>query len=268
MTQPLHSSPKVGVFDSGVGGLSVLRAMLRERTDVPLHYVADAAHAPYGEREPGHTIERSLKITQHLVREGARVVVVACNTATACAIDTLRERFPEVRFVGVEPGLKPAAQRSRTRRIGVMATTATINSARFRALVDRHAHGCTVTEVACPGLAAAIELGEEGHAEVHGLLDGICRTFVQARVDTVVLGCTHYTFVTDALVARLGAEVQVLDTADAISRQALGQWSPTPVGQVPQGPTLRLETTGEPEALGRVFTAWMGFETRARHVDI
>jgi glutamate racemase len=233
-----------------------------------MHYVADTANSPYGERDADHTIERSIKITQHLIREGANVVVVACNTATACAIDTLRAQFTGVRFVGVEPGIKPAAQMSRTQRIGVMATSATLKSARFRTLVERHAQGCRVTEVACPGLAAAIERGKDGVAEIDRLLDVFCQELTQARVDTLVLGCTHYPFVAEALVARLGPGIRLVDTASAISKQTFGQWA----ADIPNRPAvqaaLRLETTGEPTPLSRFCESWLIGLYAVKHVSI
>ena len=129
----------IGVFDSGVGGLSVLRALRATLPGVTLRYFADSAHAPYGGREARHVVERSIALSQRLVDDGARLIVVACNTATVQAIDTLRERWPSLPFVGVEPGIKPAAAQTRNGRVAVMATAATVSSARVQRLVLDHA---------------------------------------------------------------------------------------------------------------------------------
>ncbi|TXC65920.1 glutamate racemase [Piscinibacter aquaticus] len=186
------STPCVGMFDSGVGGLSILRAVRERLPYAPLRYVADSAFAPYGERSDAEILDRCLRITEHLLALGARVIVVACNTATAVAIDALRARHPTVRFVGIEPGVRPAVSASRTRRIGVMATSATLRSERIAALLRRDASDCRVHLQACRGLAAAIERGRRDDAELRALVElhaGAVRT---AGVDTVALGCTHY----------------------------------------------------------------------------
>ncbi len=210
--------PHVGIFDSGVGGLSILRALLRECPQARFSYVADTAYAPYGQRAPQDIHARSVHLTQHLLDQGVDCVVVACNTATTQAIDVLRQAFPHRPFVGVEPGIKPAAAASRSGRVGVMATPGTLASARFEALVQRHAAHCAVTRVPCPGLASAIEAGLP-NAEVEALLDVFCQPLRAAQVDTVALGCTHYPFVADRVAARLGPAVWIVDTAEAVARR-------------------------------------------------
>ncbi|ASM78201.1 Glutamate racemase [Vitreoscilla filiformis] len=210
--------PHVGIFDSGVGGLSILRALLRACPQARFSYVADTAYAPYGQRAPQDIHARSVHLTQHLFDQGVDCVVVACNTATTQAIDMLRQAFPHRPFVGVEPGIKPAAAASRSGRVGVMATPGTLASARFEALVQRHAAHCAVTRVPCPGLASAIEAGLP-NAEVEALLDVFCQPLRAAQVDTVALGCTHYPFVADRVAARLGPAVRIVDTAEAVARR-------------------------------------------------
>lgn len=255
----------IGVFDSGVGGLSVLRALHRQRPDCAFLYVADSGHAPYGERDVAHVVDRSLKIAQYMAAQGARMVVVACNTATAAAIDALRERFAHLALVGVEPGVKPAATASRNKRIGVMATPSTLASARFATLVQRHAPGCLVVPQACPGLAAAIEHGGAADVEIDALLDRYTKPLTEAQVDTVVLGCTHYPFVADRIAKRLGANVTILDTADAVARHALNLHGTS--GLV-SSPDVRLQTTGETSVLERLALAHLGLPTAARFVNI
>jgi glutamate racemase len=246
----------IGVFDSGVGGLSVLRALRRRLPDAPLHYLADSAYAPYGDRTPDEVIARSRHLTSHLLAQGARMIVVACNTATTTAIAALRSEWPQVPFVGVEPGVKPAAARSRNRRIGVLATRRTIASARLRSLVEQHAAGCNVVLQPCPGLADAIEQGDTNGAAIDALLDRHCQALRDADVDTVVLGCTHYPFVADRLQSRLGEHVILIDTADAVAERIAQLWALD--ADCPAGAEIRLETTGDPLRLGQFAHRWLG----------
>lgn len=258
------AAPTIGVFDSGVGGLSVLRALHRMRPEHPMHYIADSAHAPYGDKPPAEVIERSLRLADHLLQRGAGLLVVACNTATAWAIDALRARHPGLPLVGVEPGVKPAASMSRSHRIAVMATTATLASPRFATLVERHAPDCEVLRLPCPGLAAAIEQGAEGHDAVNQLLDRHLAALRGSGVDVVVLGCTHYPFVADRIAQRLDPGVQLLDTADAVARQALrllGE-APTALGG-PSWSGLRLESTGDIGVLQHMARTWLQVEVIA-----
>lgn len=269
MTLPTRTAPHalIGVFDSGVGGLSVLRALHAKRPDADLHYIADSAHAPYGDRDAAHVIERSICLTDHLVQLGADMVVVACNTATAWAIEHLRQRHPRLLLVGVEPGVKPAAASSPGQRIGVMATPGTLASARFASLVARHAGRCRVTALPCPGLAAAIEQGQDGHAEVDRLLDGFCEQLRQAQVDTVVLGCTHYPFVAARIALRL-PQVQLIDTADAVATQAL-RLRAAEGGRAPdRAPQLRLQSTGDTAVLERLAREGLGLAQTAEYVQL
>jgi glutamate racemase len=259
----------IGVFDSGVGGLSVLRALHRLRPEHPLHYLADSAHAPYGDRDPDFVAQRSLRLAEHLLAQGAGMLVVACNTATAWAIDALRQRYPQLPLVGVEPGVKPAAAMSRRGRIAVMATTATLASPRFATLVERHAPGCEVVRVPCPGLAAAIELGDDGRDEVERLLDRHLRPLQDSGIDVMVLGCTHYPFVAERIALRLAPEVHLLDTADAVARQALRLLGEAP-RPAPQGPwpSLRLENTGDPAVLERMALTWLQVDVHAKRCTV
>jgi glutamate racemase len=267
LASPAALPAPVGVFDSGVGGLSVLGALHRHLPGRPLLYVADSAHAPYGDRDAPHVLRRSQRIVEHLVNQGARVVVVACNTATALAIDPLRSDFPEVDFVGVEPGVKPAALASTAKRIAVMATPATLASIRYADLVTRHAPGCEVHAVPCAGLAAAIEQGEAGYEEVERLLDRYCAPLNTLGVDTVVLGCTHYPFVAERIASRLQPGISLLDTADAVARRAATLLAPTASPHTPPK-ALQLLTTGDPKLLTRMALAGLGQDLPAARVDL
>ena len=207
----------VGVFDSGLGGLSVLRVLCDTLPGVRWLYVADSGHAPYGERSEAHVLDRSDRITRFLRDQGARTVVLACNTATAVAIDALRAQHGDLSFVGMEPGLKPALQHSA--RVGVMATEATLRSPRFAALLARWQGQAEVVCVPCPGLAQAVESGDLDALAVRALVDRYTEPLRVQGVDTVVLGCTHYPWVAPLIQAALGPEVRLIDTAQAVAAQ-------------------------------------------------
>jgi glutamate racemase len=222
---PMAADAPIGIFDSGVGGLSVLRHI---RIDLPhehLLYFADSGYAPYGERSETEIVERTLAIAQFLLAQGAKALVVACNTATAAAISALRRHYPSLIVVGIEPGLKPAAQQSRSRQVGVLATRATLASARFIALHDQlsAATGVRFHNAACIGLADQIEQGALTAAPTAQLLQGHLKTLLAQQIDTLVLGCTHYPFVQPLIeetLRSLGApEIGIIDTGVAVSRQ-------------------------------------------------
>jgi glutamate racemase len=213
-------SGRIGIFDSGVGGLSVLRALHERMPRTPMIYVGDVAHAPFGERPAAQVIDRCQRLVEYFVGRGVRLIVVACNTATSLAIEQIRQRWPMATFIGVEPGVKPAAEQSRTGRIAIMATPTTIRSLRLRRLIERYAAHLHVHLQECPGLAGAIERGVFDGAELDGLLAPACEAIRAQRVDTVVLGCTHYPFVARSIRRLLGSEVTLLDTADAVARRA------------------------------------------------
>jgi glutamate racemase len=252
--------PHVGVFDSGVGGLSVLRALVGDGPQAPFHYVADTAFAPYGERAPREIVQRARHLACRLVDEGADMVVIACNTATALAIDDLRAQWPAVQFVGIEPAVKPAMAVTRNGRVGVMATAATLASARLRDLVQRHAGGAHVFLQPCPGLATAIETDDAA-------LEDIARRHVApltaACVDTVVLGCTHYPLAREVLQRCLGDHVSLLDPAQAVAARARTLWPHPPVPAA-----LRLSATGHERSLVRAASRWLGAAAPAAHLSV
>jgi glutamate racemase len=247
----------IGVFDSGVGGLSVLRALRLARPDAPVVYVSDAAFAPYGGRDDDYLLDRANRVTQWLVEHGAVSVVVACNTATAAAIDNLRSTFADIDFVGVEPGLKPAAAASKNRRIGVLATRATLRSSRYARLKQQvlASHPDQTLEFfdqGCPGLADAIEHRNE---QLASLLQAYCRPLLAADVDTVVLGCTHYPLAGKEIAQVLGSGVRVIDTSAAVARHAAARHPVASQMQASGG--LELRATGHVEALTRAARIWV-----------
>ena len=255
--RPLH----IGIFDSGIGGLSVLRAVRRQLPQAHCTYIADARFSPWGDRPAGWVVARCLQLTTHLLGDGVDLVLVACNTASTQAISALRLRWPDRLFVGVEPGIKPAAAASRNGRVAVMATSGTLQSPRLAQLVAAHAGAAALLHLPCPGLADAIEQAGADDAALHHQLDEIAARLLAAQVDTVVLGCTHYPLVADALQARLGPGVLLVDTAEAVARQVVRQARRLSNGlAVPgsgPGGRLRLLSTGPSAALQHAARRWL-----------
>ncbi|MBU9435895.1 glutamate racemase [Burkholderia multivorans] len=208
----------IGIFDSGLGGLSVLRAVRARLPGESFVYVADTRHAPYGERDDAFITERTLAIGEWLVEQRAKALVVACNTATAQSIAAVRERLA-IPLVGVEPGIKPAVEQSASGVVGVLATQATLRSARFQALLERHGAGCRFICQPGHGLVQAVERGDTGSPALRTLLDGYLKPMLDAGADTIVLGCTHYPFLTPAIRSLIGERMTIVDTSDAIARQ-------------------------------------------------
>lgn len=212
------SRAPVGIFDSGLGGLSVLRAVRAQLPDEALIYAADSLYAPYGERDDDFIADRALAICEWLVKQGAKALVVACNTATAQSIALVREKLP-VPLVGVEPGIKPAALQSKTRVAGVLATQVTLRSVRFQGLLERYAADCRFLCQPGHGLVQAVERCDVGSAELRTLLHSYLQPMLDAGADTLVLGCTHYPFLDAAIRDIVGDRLTLIDTSVAIARQ-------------------------------------------------
>jgi len=251
----------IGVFDSGVGGLGVLREIRSLLPSMPLVYVADQAFSPYGERGLDAVRERAFAVSDYLIGEGATTVVVACNSASAAALHELRDRHPTVSFVGMEPAVKPAAGATRHGTIGVLATEATFQGELFASVVDRHARGVSVVARACPGLAAAIESGDD----VNDLVRRYTTDVVGRGADTIVLGCTHYSFVADQIRAAAGVDVEVIDPAPAVARQAVRVH--TGEDGYGSGATHYL-TTGDPERFAAQVARLTGDKVNVRDIKI
>jgi glutamate racemase len=207
--------------------------------------LADTAYAPYGNRSPEEICARSVAITEHLVAQGAALIVVACNTATAHAIEALRARWPALPFVGTEPGIKPAVSATRNGRIGLLATPATAASDRLRALIERHAGRSEVTVQGCPGIVDRIEAGDLDSAQLRTLVERYCQPLREAGVDTALLGCTHYPLIEPLWQQALGRDVNVLRIETAVARRAAALWTPSPDDR----PDLAVVTSGNPAAL-------------------
>jgi glutamate racemase len=239
---PMAADAPIGIFDSGVGGLTVLRHIRDELPDEHLLYFADSGYAPYGDRTEADIVERSLTIARFLLAQGAKALVVACNTATAAAIVALRAQYPALILVGIEPGLKPAAEQSRSKHVGVMATRATLASAKFIALRDQldQAFDVRFHNAACSGLADLIEQGALRSAPTAQLVQGHLRLLLAEQIDTLVLGCTHYPFVQplieDTLKLLGASDIRIIDTGRAVSHQLV---------RLTDNVGLRRRTTGE-----------------------
>lgn len=241
----------IGIFDSGIGGLSVLAAIARALPHADLVYLADTAHLPYGDKDDAFIRARVLKIGRHLVDQGCTLIVVACNTATAAAVAAFREAFPGTPVVGVEPGVKPAAAASKSGRIAVLATESTARSERLARLIRQHAGSVQVDVEACPGWATMVEalhldgpaFAEEARRHVEPLL--------AAGADQVVLGCTHYAFLAPVLAPIVAGRARLVDVADAVARQCVRLAGASALGQG----RLTLLATAHPERLQAALPA-------------
>jgi len=209
----------IGIFDSGVGGLSVLRHIRTLLPQESLVYFADQAHVPYGPRSQEEIRQFSDAISRLLLRQGAKLIVVACNTASGAALTHLRRVFPEIPFVGMEPAVKPAAAVTKTGKVGVLATTGTFESQRYVELMRRWGHGVQVLQSPCHGLVEKIETGELDTLSTEQLVRSCLEPMLAAGVDTLVLGCTHYPFVIPFIKRNVGNAVSIIDPAPAVARQ-------------------------------------------------
>ena len=216
---PLNSKSPIGIFDSGVGGISVLRAIREQMPEESIIYFGDQGHVPYGSRSMEQIQNFSETITRFLLGKGAKIIVVACNTASAAALKYLRDKFPGVHFVGMEPAVKPAAERTQTGKVGVLATPATFQGALYASVVERFANGVVLFQDTCPGLVQQIEQGKLNGKETRRILEDALLPMLEKNIDTVVLGCTHYPFVIPLIQQIVGENVRVIDPAPAVAKQ-------------------------------------------------
>ncbi|TAF87677.1 MAG: glutamate racemase [Curvibacter sp.] len=262
----LNNCP-IGVFDSGVGGLSVLRALRAELPHETFVYVADSGHAPYGERDDDYLIERSNTIARWLAdRHQIKALVVACNTATAAAIHVLRETHTDMPIIGIEPALKPAVAQSKTKRIGVMATRSTLNSEKFRRLLSSLENQATFVLQPCSGLVPAIEAFDAIK------IGAACAEYTSAMgtfglnagdMDTLVLGCTHYPFAEQSLRLSTGTQVTYLEGGAPVARQTkriLEATNQLNSGEQDKGLNVSLYSSGEPTGLSSAALRWLGLD--------
>jgi glutamate racemase len=240
----------VGIFDSGVGGLTVAAALARLAPALPIRYIADRAHFPYGERSEDEVAERSLRLGRLLVDEGAALLIVACNTASSAALLQLREQL-DVPVVGMEPPLKPAVERSKSGRVAVLVTEATARGERLARLHEDHSNGAVVETVPMPGLADLVERGEIAGDRVETTLrDGLAGP-IERGADQIALGCTHYGFLRPVLSSLVGDAAQVVDAAEPVARRAWQQLAEHGISlpDTARAEAVRCSSTGDPEQL-------------------
>ena len=266
----------IGVFDSGVGGMSVLRHIRAQLPHENLIYLADTGYAPYGAKAEQVVAERSLAVAQFLVAQGAKAIVVACNTATVAAIKLLRAHYPDMPIVGVEPGLKPAAAASRNGSVAVLATEVTLAGEKFLLLRDQVSSASNAEFVlqGCPGLVDQIELGEFASPATRTMLEGYLLPLLDKGVDTVVLGCTHYPFVRatiESILAGAGRQdVVLIDTGDAVARQLVRLLAASALQRPENAAPAQLTayTTASGQALSVVFSSLLGLDPVVTQVRI
>lgn len=249
----------IGVFDSGVGGLSVLRAMRQLMPKEPIIYFADQGHVPYGPRLLQQVRDFSEAVTRFLLDQGAKLIVVACNTASAAALHYLRGKFPDVSFVGMEPAVKPAAEHTQSGLVGVLATPATFQSALYASVLERFANGVQVLQHNCPGLVSQIEDGNLDGEATHAILDDALRPMLDRGIDTVVLGCTHYPFVIPLIQQIAGKHVRVIDPAPAVAKQAKRLLEENETrNQARESAQVRFYTSGDADSLASMLPKLLG----------
>ena len=260
------SGAPIGLFDSGVGGLSIWRQVVHALPSESLLYVADQANVPYGHRSADEIQANSLGIADHLVAQGCKAIVVACNTASAVALEPLRQRFSQLPILGLEPAVKPAVQLTRSGVVGVMATPATFQGQLYRATVGRYATAVQVVEQVCVGLAELVEQGDLEGPDCDARLMGYLQPMLDAGADTIVLGCTHYPFVIESIRRLVGPAMAVLDPAPAVARHladVLGQaglLATDPAGAL----APRFATTADPLAFNRALSRLVGVSSSSQ----
>ncbi|MFI8744846.1 glutamate racemase [Pseudomonas sp. NPDC077186] len=254
----------IGVFDSGVGGLSVLREIRQLLPHESLLYVADSGHVPYGEKSPEFIRERSRAIAEFLLAQGAKALVLACNTATVAAVAELRERYPALPIVGMEPAVKPAAAATRSGVVGVLATTGTLKSAKFAALLDRFASDVRVITQPCPGLVECIEAGALQAPATRELLQGYVAPLLAEGCDTLILGCTHYPFLKPLLRSLVPDSVSLIDTGAAVARQLQRLLEQGQLLAAGPAQATRYWSSGSPAQMQRVLPVLLGETAEVR----
>ena len=261
----MSTSPVIGVFDSGLGGLSVLKELVSTLPQEDFIYVADSAHCPYGGQSAEAITSRARAITEFLLEQGAKLIVVACNTATIAAIETLRAEFP-ISFVGMEPAVKPAVAASSTGTVGVLATGAALKGEKLHRLIAAHAGKVRVLTQPCPELVEQVERGDLDSATTRALVEKYSAPLLAEGADVLVLGCTHYPFLRPLIQEVVGPGVTLLDTGAAVARRAaalLVLEGNTKPADAARG-KLQFFTSGDAGEMSRIATAICGIPITAQ----
>ena len=258
------TSQPIGVFDSGVGGLSVLRELRQALPREDFLYVADQAHVPYGPRELSEVRRFCFGIVDFQLARGAKMIVVACNAASAAALQPLRAAHTQFPFVGMEPAIKPAAEESRRGVIGVIATQATFQGKLFASVVHRYARGVKVLTHTCPGLVERIEAGETEGPALEEMLRVQLKPLLAEGIDQLVLGCTHYPFARLTLQNVVGPDVKIIDPAPAVARHTAHVLAQRDLCSANGNGSAVFYTSGDPESFSRILYALPGETASAR----
>lgn len=249
----------IGIFDSGSGGMSVVKELLRLLPGEEYVYYADNAHCPYGEKSPEYIQDRARAITDELLSRGCGIIVVACNTATAAAIATLREEYPDVPFIGMEPAVKPAALGTRSGVIGVLATAGTLKGSKYLNTKGKYSEGIRVVEHVGEGFVELVEKGVLSGPEAESTVRRSLQPLLDEGADTIVLGCTHYPFLESVIRKIAGARVKVIDPAPSVALRTeqvmreRGILSPE-ARSIQKEPRITLLSSGTPDSLNRIWS--------------
>jgi glutamate racemase len=258
----------IGIFDSGVGGLSVLREVRSRLPNEDLIYIADQAHVPYGNRSREEVFGFSAGIVRYLIRKQAKLVIIACNTASAVALTDLRSKYPALPFVGMEPAVKPAAEETVSGVVGVLATPATFQGDLYASTVERFAKGVKILQDTCPGLVKQIEDGDIDSDVTREILQRALDPMLAEGVDEIVMGCTHYPFVIPLIKEIVGEGVAVIDPAPAVARQAerlLNEYD-LHTGKQNEGGITAFYTTGETSTLDSLIGTLLGIDSSSKNM--
>ncbi|HET8885422.1 MAG TPA: glutamate racemase [Salinimicrobium sp.] len=214
----MSSNKPIGIFDSGVGGTSIWREIHHLLPNEKTIYLADSKNAPYGEKPRDEIVALSTKNVEKLLALDCKIIVVACNTATTNAIEDLRQKY-RIPFVGIEPAIKPAALKSRSKKIGILATKGTLSSELFYSTAELHSKGTEITEVVGTGLVELIESGQKDSQEMELLLKNLLTPFIENNIDFLVLGCSHYPYIIPVIKKLLPPHVTIIDSGEAVAKQ-------------------------------------------------
>jgi glutamate racemase len=264
----MSSSLPVGVFDSGIGGLSVLRHIRNLMPNENLIYVSDRAHLPYGNKESRYILERSEHIVSFLIKQNVKAIVIACNTATAIAVNHLRNKFL-LPIIGMEPGIKPATILSKNGIVGVLATEGTLVSGKFQNLVEQHANGADIFYCPCHGWVEAIEYNGATHDSTVELVTKSLIPVLEKNVDTLVLGCTHYPFLKDTIEKVAGPSITIIDTGQAVAKQLQRRLSEFDIiSSNPEAGRVSYWCSGSPAITQALITKIQGYPCIVDHLPL
>ena len=267
LNQKLAANNMIGIFDSGIGGLSVTADILKMMPFEDISYIADTQYIPYGTKATDELIERSLKISDFFIRQQCKAIVVACNTATSAAIEILRQTF-DVPIVGIEPAVKPAAGKTKNGIIGVLATQNTLSGGKLLALRERHAKDVEVIYRACPGLVEAIENGIDNEITIEQIVTPHISFLKENRVDTIVLGCTHYPLVKSLIERVSGKGIVVIDPSPAVATEVKRQLDLKNLLRSSGVPSHVFAQTGNNDYFQKIISNRLGLETVPIRIEV